>query len=116
MKRNSGHSPSAAPHTLFSKQVFVISKTNPNKKHLETKIASLGGKVVDKITKNITYFVQDYNVDDDGRLANVKKHQGKVVSPVFLDRCASENRILGFHEYVYFFHPLFLLSILVYFQ
>eukprot|EP00026_Physarum_polycephalum_P008365 Phypoly_transcript_08447.p1 GENE.Phypoly_transcript_08447~~Phypoly_transcript_08447.p1 ORF type:complete len:463 (+),score=102.35 Phypoly_transcript_08447:92-1480(+) len=96
MKRKTS---SSSTPSLFADQVFVISKTNTNKKQLETKVLSLGGKVVDKITKNITYFVQDYHVDDDGRLAAVKKHQGKVVSPVFIDRCESENRILGFHEY-----------------
>ena len=50
--------------------------------------------------------MQDYNVDDDGRLASVKKHHGKVVSPVFIDRCESEGRVLGFHEYLLFYSIL----------
>lgn len=49
----------------------------------------------------VTYFVQGYDYDDDGRLATVKKYGAKVISPDFIDLCARENRIIGFHEYLF---------------
>lgn len=38
---------------LFSENVFVISKEDPHRKEIETKIKGLGGKVADKISKNV---------------------------------------------------------------